>query len=100
MACQSCAERRAILKAWLAQATESARKWAAVRAGHAEQATSTQPAQGDGPAPPTQGDGQTEDAGAEYQQRSVEGDTAASPVEGRVQVPSVRKARSRKGSAR
>ena len=100
MPCQSCAERRAILKAWMAQATESARKWAAVRAGHAEQATNVQPVQGDSATSPTQGDGQTEDAGAEYQQRSVEGDTAASPVEGRVQVPSVRKARSRKGGAR
>ena len=100
MPCQSCAERRTILKAWLTQAAESARKWAAVRAGHAEQATNVQPVQGDSATPPTQGDGQAEDAGAEYQQRSVEGDTAASPIEGRVQVPSVRKAGSRKGSAR
>ena len=100
MPCQSYAERRTILKAWLTQAAESARKWAAVRAGHAEQATDTQPAEGDGPAPPAQGDGQTEDAGAAHGDESLAADTAASPTEGRVQVPRVRKARSRKGGAR
>lgn len=75
MACQSCAERRAAMKVWLGKQAENARKWAAVRAGNAEEPAS--------------------DTRAEHEQQGVEATEAASPDERRVSVPRVRKARSR-----
>lgn len=100
MACQSCAERRERMKAWLTQKAEQAAKWARVRGtdGKAEDraVSDRRAARKVAKARPATGGQQASPARAEHQQRGVEADTGTGAGEGRVPVSRVRKPGRRK----